>query len=86
LYLVLLWCNRAGEVVEVGEGVTDFKVGDRIVHMGGSGYAEFSQTKTIMAVKIPDGITYDVATAAALQGLTALTLVRDSYAVKKDGK
>lgn len=83
---MLILSNRAGEVVEVGEGVTDFKVGDRVVHTGGAGYAEFTQVKVPNAEKIPEGISYDVATAAALQGLTAITLVRDSYPVKKDGK
>lgn len=76
--------DSAGEVVEVGEGVTDFKVGDRVVHMGGSSYAEYTQAKVAGVEKITHDISYDVAATAALQGLTALTLVRDSYPVKKD--
>ncbi|ORZ18175.1 quinone oxidoreductase [Absidia repens] len=76
--------DSAGEVVEVGEGVTDFKVGDRVVQMSGSSYAEYSQAKAASVEKISHDISYDLATAAALQGLTALTLVRDSYPVKKN--
>ncbi|KAI8083139.1 uncharacterized protein BX664DRAFT_301784 [Halteromyces radiatus] len=74
----------AGEVTEVGEGVTDFKVGDRVVHLAGSGYAEYTEAPTSTVEKITHDISYETATAAAIQGLTALTLVRDGYPVKKD--
>lgn len=77
---------RAGEVVEVGEDVTDFKVGDRVFQMAGSSYAEYTKAKTTSVEKITHDLSYEDAAAAAVQGLTALTLVRDSYQVKKDGK
>ncbi|CAO3633093.1 unnamed protein product [Cunninghamella blakesleeana] len=51
--------------------------------MSGSGYAEYAKSESSKIGKIPDSISYDTAMAAFLQGLTAITLVKDSYVVKK---
>ncbi|ORX43461.1 NAD(P)-binding protein [Hesseltinella vesiculosa] len=74
----------SGEVVELGEGVTDFKIGDRVVHMGGNGYAEFSEVSATSVEKITHDVSYETAAAGALQGLTALTMVKSGYPVAKD--
>lgn len=76
---------RAGEVVEVGEGVTQFKVGDRVVAVGQSSHAEYSLLSNldIRVSKIPDNISYETAAALFVQGLTAITLIEESYQVQK---
>ncbi|KAG2180212.1 hypothetical protein INT43_004001 [Umbelopsis isabellina] len=73
----------SGEVVEVGEGVSDFKVGDRVAYVDAESYAEYTAVNSLAAGKIPDNVSYDDATALLLQGLTAWTMVRDGYPVKK---
>lgn len=65
----------AGIVDEVGEGVSRWKAGDRVVYhadftrMGG--YAEYAVTTAHTAAAIPDGISYLEAAAFPCAGLTA---------------
>lgn len=79
---------RAGEVVEVGEGITQFKVGDRVVGLGGGSHAEYFliAEAEIKAAKIPDNVSYETAAALGIQGLTAITLVNHAYNVQKGEK
>ncbi|KAI0535705.1 hypothetical protein GGR58DRAFT_504021 [Xylaria digitata] len=73
-----------GTVVAVGPGdVLDFKVGDRVVYMGERAYAEFTTSPAARAIKVPSSFKPGTAAAALLQGLTALTLVREAHSVKK---
>ena len=72
----------SGDVVAVGEGVTSFKVGDRVAYgteLGG--YAEERLIKANRLVKLPDGISYETAAAAMLAGMTARYLLRETYKV-----
>ena len=75
----------AGEVVEVGPGVKDFKPGDRVAYAGGppGGYAEERNIPANVLVKLPRGIAYDTAAAMMLKGLTAQYLLRQTYRVKE---
>lgn len=57
--------------------------GDRVVWMGEGAYTEYTATPAEKAVKIPAEMPKQIAAAGLLQGLTALTLVREAYAVKK---
>ncbi|KAI9763146.1 MAG: NADPH:quinone reductase [Candelina submexicana] len=57
--------------------------GDRVVWIGTSSYAEYTATPADKAIKIPEGIPKTHAAAALLQGLTALTLVREAHPVQK---
>jgi NADPH2:quinone reductase len=67
----------AGEVVAVGPGVTDFKVGDRGAYAGaGGGYAE----ERVMPA---DQIDYKTGAAMMLQGMTVRYLLRETYKVGK---
>lgn len=56
--LPLGYCN-AGEVLGVGEGVTEFKVGDRVASNGQ--HAEVVCIPKNLCAKIPDGVTYEEA-------------------------
>src|SRR6185295_5678149 len=76
--------EAAGEVIAVGPGVTDLKVGDRVgyVHAMG-GYAEEKLLPADRAVKLPDNIKYEQAAAMMLKGMTAEYLLRRTYKVQK---
>ncbi|WOJ90723.1 quinone oxidoreductase [Methylocapsa polymorpha] len=75
--------EAAGEVVELGKGVTDFKIGDRVAYVATLGaYAEERLVEASRLVKLPKAIAYETAAAALLKGLTAQYLLRRTYKVK----
>jgi NADPH2:quinone reductase len=72
----------AGVVTAVGEGVTEFAVGDRVAWSDGPGsYAEQAAIAAEGAVPVPGGIDLKVAGAAMLQGLTAHYLCHSTFPV-----
>src|SRR5213082_2571231 len=76
--------EAAGEVIAVGPGVTDLKVGDRVAYVHAMGaYAEEKLLPADRAVKLPDNITYEQAAAMMLKGMTAEYLLRRTYKVQK---
>ncbi|KAL0262631.1 NADPH:quinone reductase [Diplodia seriata] len=83
----ILGREAAGTIVATGAGaggeLHGLAAGDRIVWMGTGAYAEYTAVATGHATKVPAGVGSDVAAAALLQGLTALTLIREAHAVQK---
>ena len=74
----------AGEVIAVGPGVTDLKVGDRVGYVFPLGaYAAERVLPADRAVKLPDGISYEQAAATMLKGMTVCYLVRRTFPVKR---
>ena len=74
----------AGEVVAVGDGVKDFKVGDRVAYVAGpGGYTAERLLPADRAVKLPDSISYEQAAGMMLKGMTAQYLVRHVHKVQK---
>jgi len=74
----------AGEIVEVGPGVRDFKAGDRVAYAGPPGaYAEERNIEAKLLLKLPRAVAYDTAAAMMLKGLTAQYLLRQTYRVKE---
>ena len=75
----------AGVVEALGDGVTGLKVGDRVATASAplGTYAQASNIAAKELVKIPDGVSDDVAAAAMLKGLTAWYLLRETYKVQK---
>jgi NADPH2:quinone reductase len=74
----------AGEVIAVGPGVTDIKVGDRVGYVTAlGGYSQERLMPADRAVKLPDSITYEQAAAMMLKGMTAQYLLRRTYKVEK---
>ena len=62
---VILGREFAGTIAKVGDGVQDFKVGQRVVACPGTGgYAEYALAKIWETMPIPSGV--DTATAAAM--------------------
>lgn len=74
----------AGEVVALGEGVSELVIGDRVAYVGGpvGAYAEMRNIPAHRLLKLPDAITYETAAAMMLQGLTAAYLLRRTFPVK----
>ena len=76
--------EAAGRVRALGEGVSNLKVGDRVVSQNVKGaYAERGVVAAATCVKIPEGVSNKVAAAVWLQGLTAHYLVDSVYPLKK---
>jgi NADPH2:quinone reductase len=74
----------AGEVIAVGPGVTDIKVGDRVGYVSALGaYAVERLLAADRAVKLPDQISYEQAAAMMLKGMTVQYLLRRTYKVQK---
>ena len=75
--------EAAGVVAEIGEAVTDLKVGDRVAYALPSGAY---RTQRVVAaerlVKLPDALAFDMAASVLLKGLTVQCLVTDCYPVK----
>lgn len=82
---VSLGYSNAGIVVEVGDGVNNFKPGDRVVSNGP--HAEVVNVPLNLCARIPDGIefeaaVYTVPAAIALQGIRlAQPTLGESFAV-----
>jgi NADPH2:quinone reductase len=73
----------AGTVAAAGNEVTEFAPGDRVAWQGSLGsYAQRKLVPADMAVKVPDGVSDEVAAATLLQGVTAHYLVTSTYEVK----
>jgi NADPH2:quinone reductase len=80
----ILGREGAGTIVAVGANVPeDLTVGTRVTYMGQSAYAEYTPVTAQYVVGLPDSIPTKVGAAAPLQALTALTLIREAYAVQK---
>lgn len=76
--------EAAGVIVAtLGSNPLGLKVGDRVVWIGQGGYAEYAAVHFGQCVKVPPGVTDEEATSFFLMGMTALSLVRGAYAVKK---
>src|SRR5256885_3186538 len=73
---VALGYSAAGTVIEIGEGVTNFREGDRVA-CAGLGYASHAEVLAVpknLCVAIPDGVSFEGAAfgtvgAIALQGV-----------------
>jgi len=63
--------------------VIGFKVGERVAYVGSDSQAEYTAVEPLHIAHVPDGIEPGVAAASLIQGLTAITMVKESYAVQK---
>jgi NADPH:quinone reductase len=73
----------AGEVIAVGPGVQDFKVGDRVAWVAIGSYAAERLLPADRAVKLPGNISYEQAAGMMLKGMTAQYLLRRTHKVQK---
>ncbi|RPA73635.1 NAD(P)-binding protein [Ascobolus immersus RN42] len=76
-----------GHIISVGSSVPasyNLSPGDRVVYTTANGtYAQYTAADALHVYKVPAGIPEGHAAATLLQGLTAITLVRESADVKK---
>jgi NADPH2:quinone reductase len=78
----VLGMEGAGEVTELGAGVSEFKVGDRVAY--GTELGGYAQERLVAAdrlVMLPAAITYETAAAMMLQGMTVRYLFRETFKV-----
>jgi len=74
----------SGDVIAIGEGVTEVAVGDRVAYAATIGaYAEERVIAADRLVKIPDSISYETGAAMMLKGMTAQYLLRRTFRVEK---
>ncbi|CAO2654909.1 Nn.00g116420.m01.CDS01 [Neocucurbitaria sp. VM-36] len=80
----ILGREGSGTIAAVGSNVpSDLQVGTRVAYMGQNAYAEYVPVTPNYTIPIPDSIDTKTAAASLLQALTAVTLIRDAYAVQK---
>ena len=81
----IIGVEAAGTVAAVGDGSSEFGVGDLVAWVAAPGsYAEQVAVDAERAVRVPDAISDDVAAAALLQGITAHYLTTSTHAVQRD--
>lgn len=80
-----LGTEAAGVVEALGEGVTGLKPGERVGYCGGpfGSYAQANNVPAAKLVKLPAGISDEIAAASMLKGMTAQYLLKSVYPVKK---
>lgn len=76
--------EAAGQIIEVGAGVRNFKVGDRVAYMGAGvgAYSDFRNVPADKLVVLPERISDEAAASLLFKGLTAQYLVRKTHSVK----
>ena len=61
----------AGEVVEIGSEVTNFKAGDRVMAMASRAYAEYAVVDHRLAIRAPETMTWQQAASTPVSFVTA---------------
>ncbi|KAJ1956797.1 hypothetical protein EC988_001164 [Linderina pennispora] len=75
--------EASGEVSAIGDGVTDFSVGDQVAYLANTdAYAQFAAAPSDSAVKLPAGVSLETGAATLIQALTAHTMVTRTYKVQ----
>lgn len=75
--------EASGVISSIGVDVIGFKVGDRVAYtLPNNAYASARNIAAYHVIKLPDGISFEVAASVMLKGLTARYLLKDSYAVQ----
>jgi NADPH2:quinone reductase len=75
--------EAAGEVLEVGSGVTEFHPGDRVAYTHGLGaYASERIMPADRLIKLPDMVSYEQGAVLMLKGLTVHYLLHRTFKVE----
>jgi NADPH2:quinone reductase len=76
--------EAAGVVAAVGPAVSEIAPGDRVAYaMTRGSYAEYAIVPARNLVTLPDSLSFDLAAASMLQGMTAHYLTRSAFPLKK---
>ncbi len=74
----------AGLVDAVGEGIADFRIGDRVGTADGiGGYADYAIAPAAKLIALPEQITTQQVAAILLQGMTAHYLAYSTFPLKR---
>jgi NADPH2:quinone reductase len=76
--------EAVGVVEALGEGVTNFKVGDRVMYMN-AGIGAYASARNVAAdklVPVPNNVSDEVAAAVFFKAMTAQYLIQKTYKVK----
>ena len=79
--------EAAGDIIEIGSEVKNFKVGDRVAYSFSpplGAYCEIRDFEADKIVKLPDYISNDEAASILLQGMTVEYLFERLYKLKKN--
>jgi NADPH2:quinone reductase len=81
----ILGREAEGTIVSLGPSGEFYglKPGDRVVWMATGAYAEYTAAPAVKTHVVPSAVPPGIAAASILQGLTALTLMREAYLVNK---
>ena len=80
----ILGVEGSGRVQLVGKKIKHLKVGDRVTHCMNLGtYSNFMNVKADKLISLPENISYEMAAASTLKGLTAYYLVKKLAKIKK---
>lgn len=79
-----LGSDAVGVIEAVGEGVTEFKEGDRVGYLLGpqGAYSDVRVMPADVLIPIPDGVSDKTASALMMKGMTAQYLFRQVYPLK----
>lgn len=79
----IIGSEGAGVIERLGEGVSGFKVGDRVVYtMSRGSYAEYAAVPVNRLAHIPETASFRDAAASMLQGMTAHYLAHSVFPLK----
>src|SRR5690554_4660083 len=73
----ILGKDMSGVVESVGENVKEFKIGDQVFGCINNTYADYVVASPEFIVKKPKNISFEVAAAVSLVGLTAYQAIND---------
>jgi NADPH:quinone reductase-like Zn-dependent oxidoreductase len=83
----VLGYDVAGQVVEIGKGVKNLKIGQRVVSMTRfGGYAEYAKVSALGVAVLDDSIDYPTSTALATQACTAYYCAYESTRLHEGDK
>ncbi|KAF2816224.1 NAD(P)-binding protein [Mytilinidion resinicola] len=83
-YPYILGREGAGTIAALGPNTpSSLSLNSSVVYMHQFAYAEYTPVPAHMVVPLPPTISPKTAAAAIIQGLTALTLIRDAYPVQR---
>ena len=74
----------AGQITKIGSNVKSFKIGDKVAYCGAplGAYSSHRNYPTKNLIKVPDGISLEIAATLMTKGITTFYLLHKTYSVK----